>query len=64
MRKSTLSQIRSAAAMARWGKRADKATACVRIYPRDADKIRRLAEKSRSLPADIVAGLLNGKESQ
>ena len=53
------SRVRSTAgrqgASARWGDRAAKATACLRVYPADADAIRERAKAEGVLPADIVA---------
>lgn len=61
-RKSRLSRIRSEAgksgAASRWGDRTERATACIRVYPADADKLRRLAKESGQMPADIIAALL------
>ena len=42
----------------RWGGRFAKATACIRVYPTDAEKIKREATALKRLPADVVADLL------
>lgn len=47
---------------ARWGGRSAKATACLRVYPDDAAKIRKLAKIARKLPADVVAALVKQAE--
>lgn len=59
----TLSRIRAEAGRAgaakRWGdRRDDRATACLRCYPADAERIRTLARQRGQLPADILAALL------
>ena len=62
---SRLSEIRAEAGKAgaakRWGGRFAKATACIRVYPSDAEKIRREASALKRLPADVVADLLRYK---
>ena len=60
-----LSKMRSAAGKSgadkRWGGRFAKATACIRVYPSDADRIRREASALKRLPADVVADLLRNE---
>ena len=61
--KAHISAVRAeagrAGAAARWGdRRDDRATACLRCYPADAERIRTLARERGELPADVVAGLL------
>lgn len=62
MNKRELSKIRKAASAlgvaARWGQHKDKATACLRVYPRDAETIRTRAKAAKRLPADEVAAML------
>ena len=63
MPKSNLSLVRAeagrAGAAARWSdRRDDRATACLRCYPADAERIRALARQRGQLPADVVADLL------
>lgn len=59
-----LSEVRAdagkAGAAKRWGGRFAKATACIRVYPTDAEKIKREATALKRLPADVVADLLRG----
>lgn len=61
--RAEISAIRSAAgragAASRWGD-GPRATACVRLYPRDAAEVRRRADADGCRPADIVARLLEG----
>ena len=61
-----ISRMRAAAgragAASRWGD-GPRATACVRLYPRDAAELRRLADAEGRMPADIVARLLEGRQS-
>ena len=56
-----ISRVRAAAgragAASRWGD-GPRATACVRLYPRDAAEVRRRADADGCRPADVVAGLL------
>jgi len=63
-RKSNLSRVRSAAgragAKSRWGD-GPRATACVRLYPRDAAEVRRRADAAGCRPADVVARLLEDR---
>lgn len=58
-----LSRVRSAAGRAgaesRWGD-GPRATACVRLYPADAQELRARAEAAGCMPADVVARLLEG----
>lgn len=61
MRKRDLSRIRATAgragAVSRWGD-GPRATACVRLYPSDAQEIQRIARDRGVRPADVVAELL------
>lgn len=43
---------------ARWGGRSAKATACLRVYPADAEVIKARAKASGRLPADEVAAIV------
>ena len=62
MRTKKLSKVRREAgrkgAEARWGGRDGRATACLRVYPADAEEIKKRAKASGRLPADEVAALL------
>lgn len=63
MANNALSQIRAAAgrsgAASRWkGRGNDRATACLRVYPADASRIRAAAKERGVLPADIIAEAL------
>ena len=62
-----LSDVRAEAGRAgaekRWGGRFAKATACIRVYPSDAEKIRREAATLKRLPADVVADLLRSGQA-
>ena len=57
-----LSRARAAAgragAASRWGERKERATACLRVYPRTAAAIRARAEHEGKYPADIVDALV------
>ena len=61
--RNNLSHVRAAAgragAASRWGD-GPRATACVRLYPRDAAEVRRRATAAKCRPADVVARLLEG----
>ena len=65
MTRGKLSNVRRAAgvkgAAARWGGRDGRATACLRVYPVDAETIKARAKARGKLAADIVAELLSGK---
>lgn len=60
-KRNKISRIRAAAgragAASRWGD-GPRATACVRLYPADADEVRRRAVAARCKPADIIAEAL------
>lgn len=62
MTKAQISAKRAAAgragAVARWGECGERATACIRLYPRNAAELRRRARAGGNLPADVVATLL------
>lgn len=63
MSRSKLSKVRAeagkAGATTRWGDRAERATACLRVYPGDAAELKRRAKARGKLAADIVAELLH-----
>jgi len=62
MRTKKLSKLRAAVgrkgAEVRWGGRDGRATACLRVYPGDAEEIKKRAKASGRLPADEVAAML------
>lgn len=62
MKRKELSKLRAAVgrkgAKARWSGRDGRATACLRVYPGDADEIRKRAKAARKLPADVVAEMV------
>ena len=66
MKRKELSKIRAAVgrkgAKARWSGRDGRATACLRVYPADADEIKKRAKAGGRLPADIVAAMVNGSK--
>lgn len=62
MAKKSISRIRAAAgragATSRWGTARDRATACLRVYERDAAAIRARAKAAHTLPADVIMELM------
>lgn len=59
--RANIHRVRSAAGRAgaesRWGD-GPRATACVRLYPADAQELRRRADANGCMPADVVARML------
>lgn len=62
MKRKELSRVRrevgAKGLAARWSGRDGRATACLRVYPGDADEIRKRAKAARKLPADVVAEMV------
>lgn len=62
MTRGKLSKVRREAGRkgleARWGGRDGRATACLRVYPADAEAIKARARAAGRLPADEVAEML------
>ena len=62
MTRGKLSKIRAAVgrkgAAARWSGRDGRATACLRVYPADAETIKARAKAAGRLPADEVAAMV------
>lgn len=68
MKRKELSKVRrevgAKGLAARWAGHDAKATACLRVYPKDAEAIKACAKASRRLPADVVAALVKQAEFQ
>lgn len=64
--RNKLSRVRAVAGRAgaesRWGD-GPRATACVRLYPADAQELRARAEAAGCMPADVVARMLEGSNA-
>lgn len=59
---ATRSAAGRAGAASRWGD-GPRATACVRLYPADAQELRARAEAAGCMPADVVARMLEGSNA-